>query len=56
MTPPLLQVGSLVIARRASGICAAGRFAGVCYERYTLGGRPGYGILFRGGRYDGFSR
>jgi len=54
MTPPLLQVGSLVIARRTSGVCAAGE-RGVCYERYTLDGRPGYGILFQGGRYDGFS-
>jgi hypothetical protein len=35
-------------------VCAAGE-CGVCYEVYQLGGRPGYSILFEGGRYDGFS-
>jgi hypothetical protein len=54
MTHPPIQVGSQVIARRASGDCAAGE-RGVCYEVYRLGGRPGYGILFQSGRYDGFS-
>jgi len=54
MTHPLLQVGSLVIARRNSGVCAAGE-RGVCYEVYTLDGRPGYSILFQTGRYDGLS-
>jgi hypothetical protein len=51
---PPIQVGSLVVARRASGVCAAGE-RGVCYEVYQLDGRPGYGILFQRGRYDGFS-
>jgi len=27
----------------------------VCYEVYTLGGRPGYSFIFEKGRYDGFS-
>ena len=54
MTHPPIQLGSEVIARRASGVCAAGE-RGVCCELYQLGGRPGYGILFQGGRYDGFS-
>lgn len=49
-----IEVGSLVIAKRASGVCAAGE-RGVCYELYTLASRPGYGILFQGGRHDGFS-
>jgi hypothetical protein len=53
-THPPIHVGSLVVAKRASGVCAAGE-RGVCYERYQLGGRPGYGILFQGGGYDGFS-
>ena len=54
MTPPPLQVGSLVIAKHATGVCAAAE-RGVCYEVYQLGGRPGYSILFESGRYDGFS-
>ncbi len=54
MTHPPIRVGTLVVARRASGVCAAGE-RGVCYERYRLDGRPGYGILFQGGGYDGFS-
>ena len=49
-----IEVGSLVIAKRASGVNAACE-RGVCYEVYQLGGRPGYGIIFEGGRYDGFS-
>jgi hypothetical protein len=54
MTHPPIQVGTLVIAKHASGVCAAGE-RGVCYERYQLDGRPGYGILFQRGGYDGFS-
>jgi hypothetical protein len=53
-THPPIRVGSLVVAKRASGVCAAGE-RGVCYELYQLGGRPGYGILFQRGGYDGFS-
>lgn len=51
---PAIQVGSLAIATRASGVCDAGERA-VCYEVYELGGRPGYSFLFEQGRYDGFS-
>jgi hypothetical protein len=54
MTHPPIQVGSLVVAKRSSGVCNAGE-RGVCYELYQLGGRHGYGILFQSGRYDGFS-
>ena len=51
---PGIQVGSLAIATRASGVCDVGE-RGVCYEVYELGGRPGYSFLFAQGRYDGFS-
>ena len=51
---PAIQVGSLAIATRASGVCDVGE-RGVCYEVYALGGRPGYSFLFEQGRYDGFS-
>ena len=54
MTPPDITVGTLAIAKRASGVCDAGE-RGVCYEVYELGGRPGYAFLFEKGRYDGFS-
>jgi hypothetical protein len=54
MSHPPIQVGSLVTAKRASGVCAAGE-RGVCYEVYRLGGRPDYGIVFERGGYDGFS-
>jgi hypothetical protein len=53
-THPPIQVGTMLVAKKASGVCAAGEH-GVCYELYQLGGRPGYGIIFRGGGYDGFS-
>jgi hypothetical protein len=33
-----IQVGTLAIPTRASGVCDAGE-RGVCYEVYTLGGR-----------------
>jgi hypothetical protein len=51
---PAIQVGSLAIATRASGVCDVGE-RGVCDEVYALGGRPGYSFLFEQGRYDGFS-
>src|SRR5712691_870109 len=53
-TPPAIQIGCLAIATRASGVCDVGE-RGVCYERYTLGGRPGYSFIFEQGRSDGFS-
>ena len=51
---PVIQVGSLALATRASGVCDASE-RGVCYEVYALGQRPGYSFLFEHGRYDGFS-
>ena len=51
---PNLAVGSLVIAKRTTGVCDAGE-RGVCYEEYTLQGRPGWSFLFESGRHDGFS-
>ena len=51
---PGIQVGSIALATRASGVCDAGE-RGVCYEVYALGGRPGYSFIFDQGRYDGFS-
>jgi hypothetical protein len=52
-TPPI-QVGTMVLARRRTGVCDPGEI-GVCYEVYALGGRPGYGFLFEKGHADGFS-
>ena len=49
-----IQVGSLVIAKRASGVCDVAE-RGVCYEVYELAGRPGWSFMFASGRYDGFS-
>ncbi|HYQ91900.1 MAG TPA: hypothetical protein VES89_07455 [Candidatus Competibacteraceae bacterium] len=49
-----IQVGSRVIAKRASGVCDPGE-RGICYEVYELAGRPGWSFLFESGRYDGFS-
>ena len=49
-----LQVGSLVVTKRDSGVCREGE-RGVCYEMYELGRRPGYSIIFERGGYDGFS-
>ena len=49
-----LRVGSLVIARRTTGVCDAGE-RGVCYEEYTLENRPGWSFIFESGRHDGFS-
>lgn len=49
-----LQVGSLVIAKRATAICDEGE-KGVCYEEYRIGDRPGWSFIFEQGGYDGFS-
>ena len=51
---PPLPIGSLVIAKHTTAVCAPGE-RGVCYETYTLGGRPGWSFIFESGRYDGFS-
>ena len=49
-----IQVGTVALARRKTGVCDAGE-VGVCYEVYDLGGRPGYSFIFEQGRFDGFS-
>jgi hypothetical protein len=49
-----IHVGTIVTAARSSGVCRAGE-RGVCYEVYSLARRPGYGIIFEHGGYDGFS-
>ena len=49
---PAIQVGSLAIATRASGVCDMGE-RGVCYELYILGGRPGYGVCVAAERKTG---
>lgn len=46
-----ISVGSLVSAKRTSGVCEPGE-SGVCYEVYQLGNRPGYGFIFERGGYD----
>ena len=51
---PAIQVGSLAIATRASGVCDGGE-RGVCDEVDARAGGPGYSFLFEQGRYDGFS-
>ena len=51
---PAIQVGSLAIATRTSGVCEVGE-RGVCDEVYALAGRPGYSFLFEQSRYDGCS-
>jgi hypothetical protein len=48
------MVGAVAVARRTTGVCDAGE-CGVCYEVYTLAGRPGYSFIFASGRHDGFS-
>ena len=49
-----IQVGTLAVAKRSSGVCKEGE-VGVCYEVYTLDGRPGYSFIFEKGGFDGFS-
>jgi hypothetical protein len=52
---PKLRVGSLVIAKRHSGVCDVGE-VGVCYGVYPRGVNDwGYSIIFAHGKYDGFS-
>ena len=51
---PELRVGSLVVAKKASGVCDRGE-RGVVYEAYELGKHPGWSVIFQSGRHDGFS-
>ncbi len=50
----MIQVGSIVIAKVDSFVCTVGE-RGVCYAVSTIADRPSYGIIFSGGKYDGFS-
>ena len=54
MTAKAIGLGSIVMAKRRTGVCDAGEL-GVCYEVYELENRPGYSFIFERGRYDGFS-
>ena len=49
-----IRVGTLAVAKRDSGVCREDDL-GVCYEVYTLNGRPGYAFIFERGGFDGFS-
>ena len=51
---PELRVGSLVTAKKTSGVCDCGERGGV-YEAYRVGERPGWSVIFQSGRHDGFS-
>ena len=51
---PLLRVGSLVVAKKATGACEPGE-AGVVYEEHRFHDRVGWGIIFETGRHEGFS-
>ena len=51
---PRLEVGQVVVACRATGVCAQGE-RGLVVGTYTLNGRPGWTIMFRNGRHDGWS-
>ena len=51
---PSLAVGQVVVARRATGVCAQGE-RGLVIGTYTLNRRPGWTIMFRNGRADGWS-
>ena len=49
-----IQVGTLAMATRDTGVCRAGELGG-CYELYTIGNRPSTSFIFERGGYDGFS-
>ena len=42
------------MAKKASGVCNPGD-RGVVYDRYELGDRPGWSVIFQSGLHDGFS-
>ena len=48
---PQPRVGSLVVAKKATGVCDPGE-RGMVYE---LEKRPGWSVIFESGRHDGFS-
>ena len=51
---PALRVGSLVVAKKGTGVCGLGE-VGVVYEEYRLYDRAAWGIIFENGRHDGFN-
>ena len=51
---PCLRVGSLVVAKKATGVCDLGD-VGVVYEEHRLHDVVGWEIIFEGGRHDGFN-
>lgn len=51
---PGLRVGSVAVAMRECGVFRLGE-AGVCFEAYRIGGRPGWSFIFERGGFDGFS-
>jgi hypothetical protein len=53
-TWPTIQVGTLAVAKRETGVCRQDE-AAVCYEVYEMEGRPGYSFIFERGGYDSFS-
>lgn len=55
----MIEVGTLVYAHRDAGVASKGD-VGVCYDVYSMRDemnkeRPGYGLIFQKGGYDGFS-
>jgi hypothetical protein len=48
------QVGAVAVATRECTVFAFGE-AGVCYEAYRIGGKPGWSFIFERGGFDGFS-
>jgi hypothetical protein len=55
----MIEVGTLVYAHRDAGVAVKGE-VGVCYDVYSMRHdtnkeRPGYGLIFQKGGYDGFS-
>ena len=48
---PALRVGSLVVAKKTTGVGKVG----VVYEEHRLYDRAGWGIIFESGRHDGFN-
>jgi hypothetical protein len=51
---PALRVGSLVMAKKTTGVCDVGE-VGVVYEEHRLYDRAGWGIIFESGRHNGLN-
>ena len=52
--PPALRVGSLVAAKKATGVCEAGE-RGIVYEVQRLDDRANWGVIFESGGHDSFN-